>query len=101
MPAARTAPVNWGEWPAWIDKTTETPACRGHDTDLFFPEQRTPEFWKRIAEAKRVCAVCPLLEQCRGWAYAQPWQALAGIWGGTTQSERRQRAAVLRDAGEE
>lgn len=41
----------------------------------------------REAAAKAVCAACPVLEECRDWVLAvdEPH----GIWGGLTESERR------------
>lgn len=86
MPAARDTTTNWGTWPAWLDEATETPACRGKDTDLFFPGQR--EGWK-VPIARAICAVCPLKPTCKAWAIDQPPMQLYGVWGGTTTTERR------------
>lgn len=84
--------TGWGSWPTWLDDATEPPACRGFDTDLFFPEATrdggNPNV--QVRAAKAICGQCPLLEPCREWAVEQgPY--LAGVWGGTTFSERRRR----------
>lgn len=62
---------------------TSTPACRGLDTELFYPvSKRDP----RILDAKTVCWRCPIRVRCladaldRGEAH--------GIWGGLTEWER-------------
>ena len=42
-----------------------------------------------IAVAKRVCAACPVTEQCLTWAMASGQDF--GVWGGLTADERRER----------
>jgi WhiB family redox-sensing transcriptional regulator len=42
---------------------------------------------RQIAEAKALCARCPMLEKCRDWAVTSGEPE--GIWGGTTPQERR------------
>ena len=37
-------------------------------------------------EAKAMCAVCPVSKECLAWALAH---VVHGIWGGTTERERR------------
>lgn len=81
------------DWLAWAEDRGITPACRGTDTDLFFPEWVSsgvpqPRHREQVAEAKAICRRCPLLEMCRTWALRQPWQHLYGIHGGMTQHER-------------
>ncbi len=69
-------------------------ACRDLDTEMFFhPEgERGPSRRRRAAEAKKVCAICPVLEECRAHSIAarEPY----GIWGGLTEEERRR---IVRD----
>ncbi|MFB9855149.1 WhiB family transcriptional regulator [Micromonospora andamanensis] len=79
-----------GEWPTWLDTATHTPACRGHDTDLFFPSaSRSGVGAKRqITRAKAICSTCLLLDPCREWALRQPLREVDGIWGGTTTGDR-------------
>ena len=63
-------------------------ACRGMDSALFFhPEgERGPARSGREAQAKQICASCPVLAQCRAHALAvhEPY----GVWGGLSESER-------------
>ena len=69
---------------------TDEGACRepGADPELFFPVSEAGRATRRqVAEAKAVCARCPVMEECRDWAVeaGEP----EGIWGGTTPEERR------------
>lgn len=65
-------------------------SCRDVDSTLFFhPEgERGASRRRRIAEAKAICAGCPVLEQCREAALAsrEPY----GIWGGLSEEDRAQ-----------
>lgn len=56
--------------------------CLGLDTDSFYPEQGEPN-----GTAKRVCARCPVQAQCLEHALATDERY--GIWGGTSEHERR------------
>lgn len=62
-------------------------ACRGPDvpTWLFFPEPGDRETFVR---ARAVCATCPVARQCLDAATAN---GEAGVWGGTSGKQRRQR----------
>jgi WhiB family transcriptional regulator, redox-sensing transcriptional regulator len=64
-------------------------ACRTSDPDLFFPVGATGPAIPQIAEARRVCQGCPVRAACLDWALRHD-QAY-GIWGGTTEEERRAR----------
>ena len=58
-------------------------ACYGADPDIFFPTQgRTSG-----AAAKEICAVCPAIDECR--QFATDLMMDRGIWGGTSERERR------------
>ncbi|HEX2848975.1 MAG TPA: WhiB family transcriptional regulator [Acidimicrobiales bacterium] len=57
-------------------------ACRDTETDIFFPASESD-----AGPALAICAVCPVREQCLEWALAT--RQHDGIWGGTTDSERR------------
>jgi WhiB family redox-sensing transcriptional regulator len=61
-------------------------ACRGEDPELFQPISETGPALLQIAEAKAVCAHCPVAEQCLQEALAG---GEVGVWGGTTEDERR------------
>jgi WhiB family redox-sensing transcriptional regulator len=63
--------------PGWRDRA----ACIGADPDLFFPVTARDE-----AEAKAICSRCPSRAECLGYATGRP---LLGIWGGTSEDERR------------
>jgi WhiB family transcriptional regulator, redox-sensing transcriptional regulator len=75
-------------------------ACRGEDPELFFPVGSVGPALAHIAEAKQVCAQCPVREACLNFALSTGQNY--GIWGGLTEDERRtlrrrrQRAAARR-----
>jgi WhiB family redox-sensing transcriptional regulator len=62
-------------------------ACLGAASSLFFPDGREPCYRKQVAQAKEICASCPVREPCRTWALAHPSER--GVWGGLTERERR------------
>jgi WhiB family redox-sensing transcriptional regulator len=62
-------------------------ACRDADPDLFFPIGRTGPALHQIEEAKRICRICPAQIQCLAWALENG--VTDGVWGGTTEDERR------------
>ncbi|MGH8775356.1 MAG: WhiB family transcriptional regulator [Jiangellaceae bacterium] len=61
-------------------------ACRGLDTDLFYPEGRGRALRMREEIAKQVCTDCPVARECRQSAAEHPERY--GIWGGLTEGER-------------
>jgi WhiB family redox-sensing transcriptional regulator len=63
---------------AWTDQA----ACRGTDTEIFFPANADEE-----AEALSICATCPVRAQCLEYAVRN--KEIYGIWGGTTADQRR------------
>ncbi|MGW1080480.1 WhiB family transcriptional regulator [Kitasatospora sp. NPDC002522] len=80
-------------------------ACRSDEAGLFFAPSKEPTAARlsREEQAKRVCARCPVLLECREHALAQPEPY--GVWGGLTAAERRvvlarrrRREAEIRDA---
>ena len=60
-------------------------ACRGLDAAIFYPD---PDIAEDITRALAVCAGCDVRETCL--AHALGRRELTGIWGGTTERERRQ-----------
>lgn len=64
--------------PAWHSLA----ACNGEGTAKWFPEHGEP--WR---PAVAVCDGCPVREECRTVALADP--DTEGIWAGTTRSTRR------------
>lgn len=69
---------------AWRDEAL----CRDTDPDLFFPVGTTGQAHVQIERAKRVCGECPVRTDCLDFALATNQDA--GIWGGTSEDERRQ-----------
>lgn len=66
--------------PAWMADA----ACRGQGPDLFFAGNNRA--------ARKVCADCPVRQQCLDYAQAEP--TLEGVWGGLNRGER-QRGVTL------
>lgn len=60
-------------------------ACRSADPELFFPLSGSGRALEQIAEAKLICAGCPVRRQCLAFAMRTRPQ---GIWGGLTELER-------------
>ncbi|KOV99177.1 transcriptional regulator [Streptomyces sp. NRRL B-1140] len=61
-------------------------ACVGEDPELFFPVGTAGPALRDVSAAKRVCARCPVTDQCLHFALSSG-QA-AGVWGGTGEQER-------------
>lgn len=62
-------------------------ACREADPELFFPVSAHGPGAGEIARAKAVCAACLVRRECLQYALAT--RQLHGVWGGTTEDERR------------
>ncbi len=62
-------------------------ACRDTDPDLFFPVGTTGPAIEQIATAKAVCQECDAQADCLEFAIATNQDS--GIWGGTSEEERR------------
>jgi WhiB family redox-sensing transcriptional regulator len=77
----------------------DTAACRHTDPELFFPIGETGPALRLIDKAKRICQTCPVRAPCLAWALDQG--VASGVWGGTTEDERRaMRAALIGDRNE-
>lgn len=78
------SPTSLPRTPDWRDNAE----CRRdeYDPELWHPAGTTGPWIAQIADAKRVCFGCPVMQQCRQWALARPEES--GIWGGTTEHER-------------
>jgi WhiB family redox-sensing transcriptional regulator len=61
-------------------------ACVGEDPELFFPIGSGRHADEQTVLAKRVCARCPVIRECRSVAVSSGYE---GIWGGLDDSERR------------
>lgn len=64
-------------------------ACRGLASDLFFPDRGA-----EVKQQKAVCAACPVSAECLDYALRNGEKF--GIWGGTSERERRR---LRREAG--
>ena len=62
-------------------------ACRQEDPELFYPVGTTGPAVEQTLQAKAVCARCPASDQCLAWALDTNQQF--GVWGGTTEEERK------------
>jgi WhiB family redox-sensing transcriptional regulator len=62
-------------------------ACLHADLDLFFPISSAGRALSQIAQAKAICASCPVIRECAEFAHANA--PIQGIWGGTTAEERQ------------
>jgi WhiB family redox-sensing transcriptional regulator len=70
------------------DRWREYASCRDTDPDLFFPVGTTGPAIEQIANAKSVCDSCEAKDPCLD--YALTTNQDSGIWGGTSEEERRQ-----------
>jgi WhiB family redox-sensing transcriptional regulator len=62
-------------------------SCREYPLEVFFPDgQRGVELMQLEGIAKRICATCPVMVQCRDHALRTP--EIWGIWGALTSRER-------------
>ncbi|MGH8901289.1 MAG: WhiB family transcriptional regulator [Egibacteraceae bacterium] len=61
-------------------------ACLGMDPELFFPSGLTGPALDQAERAKAVCRRCDVTAQCLEWALENGQD---GIWGETTEDERR------------
>ena len=73
------------DWDAEAWRTRS--ACRDSDPDVFFPIGTTGPALEQIETARRICTACGVTDECLEFALATNQEA--GIWGGTTEEERR------------
>ncbi len=67
--------------PDWKDRA----ACAGYPNALFFPAAETSN--GQIEKATAICSICRVADDCL--EYALETNQRAGIWGGTTEDERK------------
>jgi WhiB family redox-sensing transcriptional regulator len=73
----------------WRDRA----ACRSEDPELFFPVGDDGPALRQVAQARAVCARCPVVAECLSFALV----ALSeGVAGGLTVEERRNRGRTSR-----
>lgn len=76
----------------WRDEA----ACKGKPTGWFFPSPGKggmADLWK----AKAVCSTCPVRAECLEYALVN--YERIGVWGGTSERERRSMRHHMRRAG--
>src|SRR5690606_28432065 len=59
-------------------------ACAGASTETFFPQQGEND---KVEAAKRVCSGCPVRVECL--SYALEHRIVFGVWGGTSEKQRK------------
>jgi WhiB family transcriptional regulator, redox-sensing transcriptional regulator len=69
----------------------EQAACQFADPELFFPVTVGSAGHSRMATAKALCASCGIRLRCL--EYALDTRQEHGVWGGTSEDERRAIAA--------
>ena len=67
------------------------------DTELFFPVGSSIKAMKQANEAKAICMECPVVTECL--EYAIRTNQDSGIWGGTTEDERKSIRRQYRKTG--
>jgi WhiB family redox-sensing transcriptional regulator len=70
----------------------EDSACSGADSEVFFPPS---EDEAAAMAAKKICAACPVQEQCLQYALAT--NQTEGVWGGLSSGDRRRLRRRIRD----
>mgnify|MGYP000284663285 CR=1 FL=1 len=69
------------------DEWRKEAACRNTDPDLFFPVGTVGPALQQIEAAKAICRICDVQVDCLKFALATNQDS--GIWGGTSEEERR------------
>ncbi len=82
MALSWTRSIEWdsGEW-------RQVAACRNTEPDLFFPVGSTGPAVEHIEAAREVCMTCAAKDPCLEFALVTNQES--GIWGGTSEEERR------------
>ena len=62
-------------------------ACLSADPELFFPLSSVGPAVEQLNRAKSICTRCQVRAECLDFALAT--QQVHGIWGGTSEAERR------------
>ncbi len=79
----------------WIDDV-EQAACRGFALDIFITTgDADDDPYYPSDEAVAICSRCPIRVECLQWALDHDAK---GIWGGTTEYQRRQLSRALERA---
>jgi WhiB family redox-sensing transcriptional regulator len=62
-------------------------ACLNADPDVFFPISVAGASATQVRMARAICAGCPVRSDCTSFALDN--REITGIWGGTTDEERK------------
>jgi len=82
----------WNRTVDWdADDWRRAAACRNTEPTCFFPVGTTARL-DQIDAAKGVCRSCEALEPCLDFALATNQES--GVWGGTSEEERRSCAGL-------
>ncbi|MFF5986930.1 WhiB family transcriptional regulator [Prauserella flavalba] len=81
-----------------IFEWSERAACRDEDPELFFPVSDMGPGAQQTEQAKAICARCPVRAECLTYALESGLDY--GIFGGTTERERRALVRRNRAAGQ-
>ena len=73
---------------SWVDAA----ACVGMADEVFFPASTGVV---AAVEAKEICRRCPVMVACLEYGLREPF----GVWGGTTERERRRIRRQRRQRG--
>ena len=65
----------------------ESARCRFAKPEMFFPAGDSDAVDQTVLQAKAMCRTCPVREDCLLFAFET--RQVDGIWGGTTEDERR------------
>lgn len=76
-------PVIYGPGAGHDDRWRDHAACEGSPPEWWFPD----EYGAQAAEARRVCASCPVRVDCLTYALAE--YEVFGVWGGASERSRR------------
>ena len=80
--------LSWNRSVEWdSDDWRGRAACRDTDPDLFFPIGSTGPAIEQIDAARTVCMQCEARRACLEFALTTNQES--GIWGGTSEEERR------------
>jgi WhiB family transcriptional regulator, redox-sensing transcriptional regulator len=62
-------------------------ACAGSDPEVFFPIGTMGPGLREVSRALTICRGCPVSATCLDWALRSRQEF--GVWGGTTEEDRR------------
>lgn len=80
--------LSWNRVVDWSDNDwRQESACRDVDPGIFFPVGGSNMAVDQIDEAKAICNACFVKDECLDFALHANQES--GIWGGTSEDERR------------